>query len=690
VYFWGDNYAYQVPTLLKKERELGKFHIAMFKAQGGNPNSDYKTKIGKYDVEELDSFYGYNSYGFWANGAVNCWLELITGQILFGGDFTKVFYSINGKAYTVPANHLAILNPDGRIIPVRNSDLRNSPKLYIAYNGVTGPGATVKCMIQTPDKSILIGGRFEKVLNRSSDCKNIWFIPSLNINGEVVGDNRDVDGGLTSPTPTKSKISPTIVKTMLYDRRRNVVYVGGYFSQSVSQTVAVRNIAAFTIDKARKWSSIGYGVNGAVNTLSFLTDDRVFVGGDFTAAYVDTGTANLLSQTARGAFANVNLLSTPGKVFQAITMPAYASSVTTLPTLNALFDGSVKTSITTNNGNIILGGNFTYITYNAITLDPTSFVNRYAYPRITMLNGFKTFTPMESGVANNNALAIEFAGDTTINHICKSPYSDDVYAVGKFNQIGSLTECICIARWTKNRWEAVDFELEINEAYSVFISKLGYGFVSVRTSTTTAGNRNKLVEPAPIVIENVGLNTQFCLELTNPITNYGVAKILSLYNITTDKSMTLNMSIAAGETIRLDFTRDNIHATSNIRDRVSNSLIGGGTLSGFFLNEGKNVIKILGGGRAGKGNRTYASRFARPVTAKIKYHVRQVTPYQLFESDTIEVNESLVSWQLGKSRLGLDTILAGNLRTEYPSYNWSTGAFRLDLAELGIDTVTIT
>jgi hypothetical protein len=194
-----------------------------------------------------------------------------------------------------------------------------------------------------------------------------------------------------------------------------------------------------------------------------------------------------------------------------------------------------------------------------------------------------------------------------------------------------------------------------------------------------------MIEPAPIVIENVGLNTQFCLELTNPTTNYGDAKILSIYNVTTDKSITFNMNIAVGETVTLDFTRDNFRATSNIRNRVSNSIVGGGTLSGFFLNERKNVIKILGGQRAGK-----TGRFVRPVQAKIRYHVRQVTPYQLFESDTIKIDESMVAWELGTSRLGLDTILAGNLRTQYPSYSWATGGFRLDVAHLGEDTVTIT
>jgi len=681
VYFWGDNYAYTVPNVLKREKILPSYSIVLFKAQGGNPNTDYRTKISKFDVAEIDSFFGYESYDLYANAPIHCWLELDTGQILFGGDFTRVWYNINGKVTGLSANHIALLNPDGTVLPIRDA---NAPTLasYYAYNGATGPGATVRCMVQTADRSILIGGRFNKVMNRTHDCKNIWYIPVLNIRGEVVGANRDVDDGLTAPTPAKSKVSPTVVYTMLYDRKTNVVYVGGYFTKSATGYVNLRHTAIFSIDTPRKWSPLGCGVNNAVRTMSFLNEKQVFIGGDFTAAYFDDGTVNLKSNTRGGLIVQLDKITNRQQVMIPL-MIGFAASVTTLSANNGPFDNRVKTSVTTNSGKIIIGGDFSFVTYNNITDNPTSFINRYSYPRIVQFNGYKRFVGMETGVLNNTALAINFV--RSVNQVCKSPYNDDVYVVGKFNQVGNLNQCICIARWTKNRWEMLDFELQIEEAYSVYISKRGYGFVSVRSRTTTAGNRDKMIEPAPIVIENVGLNTQFCLELTNPTTNYGDAKILSIYNVTTDKSITFNMNIAVGETVTLDFTRDNFRATSNIRNRVSNSIVGGGTLSGFFLNERKNVIKILGGQRAGK-----TGRFVRPVQAKIRYHVRQVTPYQLFESDTIKIDESMVAWELGTSRLGLDTILAGNLRTQYPSYSWATGGFRLDVAHLGEDTVTIT
>ena len=689
VYFWGDNYAYQLPNVLRPEKKMQNFEIVMFKVQGGNANSDYKTAIKPFKSKELNSFFGHNTYSLNTNGPVRCWYELASGQIMFGGDFTYLRYVINGKPTEFTCNHLALLNPDGTVIPIRDFNLKSNP-LYNDYNGVTGPGATVYSIVQTKDESIMVGGRFNKALNRTYDCKNIWYIPKLLIDGNVAGENRDVEGGLTAINASKDKTSPTYVKTLLYDNVNDCIFVGGYFSRSSAKTNALRNLAIYNISKDYKWSAMRFGVNGIVDTMSFYEGKSfIVVGGDFTAAYYTSGT-NLYTETKR-AFVYDNRYNTaPAERVKSLTQVAKATSVVTLPTLTSVFDYRVRTSVTNSTGSVILGGNFYYIDYNNNAL-PTSFINRYPMPRVTQWDGFGRFTPMGTGVGSNDDLAIDFAGGQIgINDLCTCPYTNDIYAVGNFNQIGDLKQSIGIARWGKNRWEALDFEMEISAAHSVFVSKRGYGFASVSCRTTTAGNRNKYIEPAPIVIDNVGLNTQFSLVLTNPFTNYAVAKVLSIYNVTTDKSMSLNMDVAVGETITIDFTRSNVRATSNIRGRVSNSIFGGGTFANFYLAEGKNILKILGGQRASSANKNYAGRFVRPLKVKLKYHVRQVTPYMLFESDTIKVDESLVGWELSQSKLGLDTILIGNLQSDYPGYDWGTKGFRLDNADLGIDTVTIT
>lgn len=688
VYFWGDNYAYEIPRILRNEQTLGTWPIILFKAQGGSPNSDYKASIAPFDVVMNDSYFGYNTYSLSANAAVRCFLELKSGQIMIGGDFTKIFYTINGVRRSVKANHLALLNPDGTVLAIRDYNYRNLPT-YSTYNGVSGPGATVYCMVQTSDESIMVGGRFNKALNRNYDCKNVWYIPKLLITGNVFGENRDVENGLTADNAAADKVSATLIKTMVYNPVLDTIYVGGYFKKSVSGTAALRNIAKYRISTNDKWQPMTFGVNGIVNTMSAYQNGRyIFIGGDFTAAYANAGT-NLLTQTKRGLLYDAGANTAEANRMKSLTQVAVAVSTTAIPATSSTFDYAVKCSVVTKTGSIVIGGQFNFIDYNDVTT-PTSFINRFRVPKIVQWDGFSRFTPMGDGVGNNDNLGISFTeAQKQVVDVCACPYSNDIYAVGQFNKIGSIDGSLFVARWAQNRWEAMDFELNVKEVFSVYVSKQGYGFISAQTATVKAGNKDKYVEPYPIVIDNVGLNTQFEIEISNPIKNYGVGKIISIYNITTDKSMTFDMDVDVGETITINFSRDNVHAVSNIRNRVSNSLIGGGTFANFYLAEGKNVLKILGGIRAGEGNKSYAGRFVRPLQVSLRYTVRQITPYQLYQSDTIKVDESLVGWQLGKSKLGLDTILIGNLKTQYPSFDWTNDGFLLDVAEVGINTVPV-
>ena len=245
---------------------------------------------------------------------------------------------------------------------------------------------------------------------------------------------------------------------------------------------------------------------------------------------------------------------------------------------------------------------------------------------------------------------------------------------------------MCVARWTNSRWESLDFEAEIENAASVFVSKKGYGFISAKTKTTKAGNKNKLVIPRPIIIDNVGMETQFCMEITNPASNYANAHLMSIYNVTTDKSITFNMRILRDEVITIDFTNANVRTTSNVRPRIANTIIGGGTFANFFLAEGKNFLKIMGGQRAGTANKSYAGRFVRPLKVKIRYQTKQISPYVLHESSTIRIQESMVAWELDKSKLGLDTILVDDVPSENPSYDWGTRGLRLDIGRIGYDS----
>jgi putative hemolysin len=696
VYFWGDNYAYDVPNVLNAESKLPTFPVILFKAQGGNPNTDYSTEINTNTVINRDSFFDYKTYRLHTNGYIRCWCELKSGQILFGGDFTKVIYTINGVPITINCSRLALLNPNGTIFPVRSYDLRNSPKNFNTYNGVSGPGATVYSIVQTNDESIMIGGRFNKVLNRTYDCKNIWFIPKLFLNGQVYGENRDVDGGLMAVNASADKKNPTAVRALLYDSRRDCIYVGGYFARSKNATGngnQLRNAAIYQISATQKWSQMQYGIDGQVYTMAFNSNfSGVVVGGDFDAAYASSG-VNVVTQTRNALVYTIDDGKSPTDRMRSLAMVNQKTTVadkTFLPATQSTFNFPVLTMVRDNSGSVIIGGNFTKIDYNDVTL-PTPLINTMNYSKIALWDGFSRFSPMDNGVGTTNLFGITFkTSELSINSVCSSPYTDDVYAVGQFNKIGSVDYALCVARWTNNRWESMDFEAEIENPASVFVSKRGYGFISAKTATTKAGNKNKLVLPKPIIIDNVGLETQFCMEITNPASNYGVAQLLSIYNATTDKSMIFNIRVLRNETITIDFTNANVRATSNVRAFVKPSIVGGGTFANFYLAEGKNLLKIMGGQRARSANKSYSGRFVRPLQVKIRYQTKQISPYVLHESDTIKIEESMVAWELDKSKLGLDTILVADVQSENPSYAWSTKGLRLDIGRIGYDSSPLT
>lgn len=253
---------------------------------------------------------------------------------------------------------------------------------------------------------------------------------------------------------------------------------------------------------------------------------------------------------------------------------------------------------------------------------------------------------------------------TEVSDICVSPYNNDVYVAGTFSNIGNISQAFGVARWSTNRWEALDFELQAASINSVFVSKNGYGFLSYtksdnytvtnnkpKTPKTVQWNLNNSVEPNLIVIENLGVETQPVIQLYNPVNNEKECDVISIYNLTNHKSMTFDMKVFVGETITIDFSEPNVTPRSNIRDRIVNSLVGGGTFANFFLSEGKNIIKILGGQRG-----LNSGEFKRPLEVKIRYHTRLISPYVVYANDIIERNDPLSGWILNKSKLGLDTV----------------------------------
>lgn len=671
VYFLSDNYAYTFDSVLFWPETLNRHDIVMFQAQGGSPIKDYGSYPSNVDIPYNDSYYGYWGYNLQINGAVLTWCELANGNIMFGGDFTKVTYIINGTPTTVNCNRVAILRDDGTVIPLRDYNLLSNTQKYNRFNGVMGTGAVVRSIIQLNDGSVVIGGRFDTVVGRNYDCLNIVFINEIDIAGRVRSEFRDVEGGLFATGSEQG------VFTIAHDRNRNQLLVGGSFLRALKQSYTgasqLRNVAIYTIRAQNKWSQLHFGANGIVRTIA-IDNWMAMLGGDFTAMYASSGT-NLLTETKYACIYDLTP-STNFRVFS-LSQIAQIAAVTTLPASTSAFDAPVQKIIKDSYGNIIIGGSFTKVFCNSNNL-PSSNLQTLSASRIIRWDGFNRYTQMSTGLANNPQL---FQYSLQINDICSSPYNDDVYAVGRFSSIGDISQAVCVARWSKNRWEALDFEVLVRRVNSVFISKRGYGFLSVVSNPESGTNR--VYTPKPLIINNVGEQNQFVMELTNPVNNFREFSLISLYNVTTNKSITFNLNIAVGETITIDFSQPDIIPLSNLRSRVTNSVVGGGTFANFFLTEGVNVIKILGGHR-------YQNTFALPLKllVGIRYRAKQISPYQIYETGIVRNKNLSTQWRLGASKLGIDTKVINNMQAQFPAFEWSSwGTWTLDRDILGDDTV---
>ena len=677
VYFVGDNYSFIENNTLYKPEVLKRFDVVLFQAQGGSAIKDYISTYPRQSVTPVKpSWFGHSSYNMYTNGRVLTWCELSNGNIAFGGDFTKVTYIINNVPITVNCNRIAFLRDDGTVIPMRRKSLKNFPRRYNRFNGVAGPGAVVRSIIQTNDKAIVIGGRFESVLNITTDCKNIVYLNDIDISGDAIGEFRDVEGGLFA-TGTEQGVF-----ALKFHQASNTILVGGSFSRaynsSYTAATQLRNIAIYTINAQNKWSQLHYGANGIVRSID-IVGNLAILGGDFTAMYASSG-VNFRTETKHACIYNLNRSVPFGQRILSLSQVDVMKTVTGLPANDSTFNAAVKKVLVDTYKNVIIGGNFTEVYYNGNTL-PSPSLQSLSASRIVRWDGFNRFTQMGLGISNGPGM---YPYSLTINDICSSPYNDDVYAVGRFSAIGDINQAVCIARWAKNRWEAMDFEMQVRDAYSVFVSKRGYGFVSVLSNPTNG--TNKLYEPIPIVIDNVAIQNNFVLEITNPIVNKTEYSLISLYNVTTDKSITFNLEVAVGETITIDFTKENIMPQSNIRSRVTNSVVGGGTFGNFFLENGVNIIKILGGHRNG-----YAFATSRQIQIGIRYHAKQVSPYQIYETGTVKNKRVNTQWKLNSSKLGIDTRIIQNLKVEFPAFNWgSFGTWTLDRDVLGDDSVVNT
>ena len=121
-----------------------------------------------------------------------------------------------------------------------------------------------------------------------------------------------------------------------------------------------------------------------------------------------------------------------------------------------------------------------------------------------------------------------------------------------------------------------------------------YGALSLPNGQFYQGtiNGGTAIGPGTTTVTNTGTARSYpTLTILGP--SSGTARIYSLVNATTGRSIYLNLTINAGETCRFVFQPDNLSFTSDFQGNIASSILGGSNEADFFLQPGANAIAFL-------------------------------------------------------------------------------------------------
>jgi uncharacterized delta-60 repeat protein len=189
-------------------------------------------------------------------------------------------------------------------------------------------GGVVKAVaIQPADGKAVIGGFFT-----SYDTTPVYSIARLQTNGWLdTTFNNVLDGGVNG-----------FVTAIVIDTNGNII-IGGSFSSYDGNLVGAPNIARLTPSGALDTNfNTGIGFNSSVYALAIDTNGNILVGGDFTS--YNTTNCNHVARLL------------PNGALDTTFLPDTANGLT-----NYGADGDVRAVATDGNGNIILGGDFSYV-----------------------------------------------------------------------------------------------------------------------------------------------------------------------------------------------------------------------------------------------------------------------------------------------------------------------------------------
>jgi hypothetical protein len=413
-----------------------------------------------------------------------------------------------------------------------------------------GTGANNNVLASTvgPDGKIYVGGAFTQMAGVASTAYIAVWDP------------------LTATWSALSTGMDGAVYSMAFDAVGNL-YVGGDFVHAGG--VAASRIAMWD----GTWHALGAGTDELVYSLIIGPDGLVYVGGMFThaggaaAPYIATWDGANWATLDSGvdgyvfaiAFGPGNKLYVGGIFITAGTVPITVNYI-------AMWDGAwhemnggtsatVWTIVVGSDGLIYVGGEFD----NAGS--PAVAVNRIA--------------------KWNQVYWSDLAGGSTSGTIFHAVIGPDNFLLvaGSINVIGGVTVVSNSAVWNYSSWTSFDVQLPANPQISTMVydsvGNLYIGFRSAGTSTasvTTTVTNHGSAEARPKIM------------ITGP------GAVYQLKSITTDKIISFNLTLLAGETVTLDMEKNTF--ISNFRGDLRYMILPG-SASDFTLQSGDNLISLF-------------------------------------------------------------------------------------------------
>jgi|GEM_PF-6856581 len=348
----------------------------------------------------------------------------------------------------------------------------------------------------------------------------------------------------------------------------NIVAAGTFTSMG-----GVANTNRIAMWNGSAWSSISSAFVGTeIRTLAVSSAGLLYVGGVFTSvggvAATNVTSYNPATTTWAAVGAGIaaggvtSLVTVGTSIYAAVEAQGiYKSTGGNFTAIGVATGGDADSVAVDAAGNIYAAGTFTVI-------------GGVAANRIAKYNGV-AWTPLGTGLNNGvNLRALSFDSRGLL------------YVGGDFTTAGGITTPTGSAVWNGSAWVYSDI---IPAATSHM-----YGALSLPNGQFYQGtiNGGTATGPGVTTITNTGTAKSYpTLIIKGP--SSGTSRIYSLVNATTGRSIYLNLTMSAGETVTMVFQPDNLSFTSDFQGNIAGTILGGSNEADFFLQPGANSIAFL-------------------------------------------------------------------------------------------------